>query len=862
MAARAPRARRLARFRELGLPDARRTKRGRYTNIAPIARTPYLARAGRDRSPPPIPSSSPSRRARLVFVNGLFARSFRQSRRSRACASRACVGSRGPACRPRVAPGTPCRLRGLRRSPPGTPRSSRTARSSKSLPARSIAAPIELLFLSARRATPSCFAPRILVVAGRASQATVVETLRGRRRRRRSDQRRHRDRPSAEAPSSSTQGPAREPLTRYHVHTVAGPAGAGRRISRRTSSRSAPPWPAPTSTFVSTAKGGECDSERPLRRRGLAASRQPHDDRPRQAALHEPRALQGDPRRTARGVFHGTILVRQDAQKTDAMQTNKNLLLSREALVDSTPALEILADDVKCTHGSTIGQLDADALFYLRSRGIGEEAGPRAADLRLRRRRRGPAPASPRVRATSKARSDGPGVSALVAARRCVRSPHEHGRCGDRIAPGSAFDVERIRRDFPILSREGPRQAARLSRQRRDGAEAPRRHRCGDATSTRGTTPTSTAGVHWLSVDATEAYEAAREKVRDFRQRSLAREIVFVRGTTEADQPRRADLRAHPRRRRRRGPDHRRSSTTRTSCRGRCSARRRAPGCDVAPIDDSRRDVDLDELERLLTRDARGSSRSPTSRTRSAPSIPVRRDRRSSRTRAASRSSSTARRRRRSCRSTCRQLGCDFYAFSGHKIYGPTGIGVLYGKAELLEAMPPYQGGGDMISSVTFEKTTYNVLPYKFEAGTPNIAGAIGLRRRPRLRVGDRPRRHRRSRGRAARLRHRDGLTAIPGLRVIGTATEKAGVLSFMLEGVHPHDIGTVLDREGIAIRTGHHCAQPVMDCFGVPATARASFGALQHASRGRRPRRGRPQSHRGCSARPCPPICATCTRK
>jgi cysteine desulfurase/selenocysteine lyase len=171
-----------------------------------------------------------------------------------------------------------------------------------------------------------------------------------------------------------------------------------------------------------------------------------------------------------------------------------------------------------------------------------------------------------------------------------------------------------------------------------------------------------------------------------------------------------------------------------------------------------------------------------------------------------------------------RQLDADFYAFSGHKIYGPTGIGVLYGKSSLLDAMPPYQGGGDMISSVSFEKTIYNKLPHKFEAGTPHMAGAIGL---------------------GAALEYVSALgienisahendvlayatqqlSAIPGVRLIGTAREKTGVLSFVLEPIHPHDIGTILDQEGIAIRTGHHCAQPVMQRFGIPATARASFG-------------------------------------
>jgi cysteine desulfurase/selenocysteine lyase len=169
------------------------------------------------------------------------------------------------------------------------------------------------------------------------------------------------------------------------------------------------------------------------------------------------------------------------------------------------------------------------------------------------------------------------------------------------------------------------------------------------------------------------------------------------------------------------------------------------------------------------------------------------------------------------------ELDCDFLAFSGHKIYGPTGIGVLYGKINLLESMPPYQGGGDMIETVTFERTTYNELPYKFEAGTPNIAGAIGL-------------------GEAIDYISRVGLenvalhekylldyateavTDIPGLKIIGTAKEKVSVLSFVLDDVHPHDIGTFLDFEGVAIRTGHHCTQPVMDRYNIPATSRASF--------------------------------------
>jgi cysteine desulfurase / selenocysteine lyase len=169
-------------------------------------------------------------------------------------------------------------------------------------------------------------------------------------------------------------------------------------------------------------------------------------------------------------------------------------------------------------------------------------------------------------------------------------------------------------------------------------------------------------------------------------------------------------------------------------------------------------------------------------------------------------------------------LDCDFYAFSSHKMFGPTGVGVLYGRPSLLESMPPYQGGGDMIQSVTFEKTTYNAVPYKFEAGTPNIGGVAGFGAAlDYLMAIDRD----------AALVHEDDVleyataqvTAIAGVRIIGEARQKTGVLSFVLEGVHPHDAGTILDREGVAVRTGQHCAQPVMDCFRITATIRASLG-------------------------------------
>jgi cysteine desulfurase/selenocysteine lyase len=176
-----------------------------------------------------------------------------------------------------------------------------------------------------------------------------------------------------------------------------------------------------------------------------------------------------------------------------------------------------------------------------------------------------------------------------------------------------------------------------------------------------------------------------------------------------------------------------------------------------------------------------------------------------------------------------RALDCDFYAFSGHKVYGPTGIGVLYGRESLLAAMPPWQGGGEMILSVTIEASTYNELPAKFEAGTPNISGAIGLGAALEYVEGL---------GREGLAEHEHGLLeltnerlrALPGVRLVGTAPGKAAVVSFTMDGIHPHDIGTILDSEGIAIRTGHHCAMPAMQFYGLPATARASFGCYNDA--------------------------------
>ena len=326
-------------------------------------------------------------------------------------------------------------------------------------------------------------------------------------------------------------------------------------------------------------------------------------------------------------------------------------------------------------------------------------------------------------------------------------------------------------------------------------------------------------GVHLLSERSTAAYEDARETVRRFLNAAGADEIVFTRGATEsinlvAQTCGRANLQA--------GDEVLITGLEHHSniVPWQMLAAEKGAFLRVAPIDD-RGEIVLEEFEKLLGPRTKMVALAHVSNAlgtinpvrqmiemahgvgaavlidgaQAAPHLKV----------------------------DVRDLDCDFYAFSGHKVFGPTGIGVLYGKARLLDAMPPWQGGGDMIRSVTFEKTTYNDPPYKFEAGTPHIAGAIGLAAALEYVTGI-------GLEQIAAWEHdlllygTQALAQVPGLRLIGTAREKAAVLSFVLEGVHAHDVSTILDRQGIAIRAGHHCAQPVMERFGVPATSRASL--------------------------------------
>src|SRR5579859_1934321 len=386
-------------------------------------------------------------------------------------------------------------------------------------------------------------------------------------------------------------------------------------------------------------------------------------------------------------------------------------------------------------------------------------------------------------------------------------------------APQSgSLDVYKIREDFPILKQKvNGKPLVYLD----NAATSQKPQVVLDALKHYYTVDNSNVhrGVHELSQRATKSYEDVRAKVQHFLNARESREIIYVRGTTEA-----INLVAmtYGRKNIDAGDEiiitamehHSNIVPWQLLCEEKGAILR------VAPINDSG-ELRLDEFEKLLNPRTKFVAVAHVSNALGTVN-PVRQI-----VELAHRSNVPVlidgAQAAPHIKIDVQALDCDFYTLSSHKIFGPTGVGILYGKASLLETMPPYQGGGDMISSVTFEKTLYNVIPYKFEAGTPNIAGVIGLGAGIDYvnRVGLEN---------IAAYEHEllayatEQLTKIPGLRIIGTAKEKAAVLSFVLEGVHPHDAGTILDQEGIAVRTGHHCAQPVMNRFGIPATTRASL--------------------------------------
>ena len=380
------------------------------------------------------------------------------------------------------------------------------------------------------------------------------------------------------------------------------------------------------------------------------------------------------------------------------------------------------------------------------------------------------------------------------------------------------FDVERIRKDFPALDQTVHGKPlvyldnAATSQKPLAVMEAEEHFYRRDCSNIH-------RGVHELSERATKSYEDARVKAQQFLNARDSKEIIFVRGATEA-----INLVANSfgRKNVQAGDEilitamehHSNIVPWQMLCEEKGAKLR------VAPIND-RGELLFDEYEKLLGPKTRLAAVAHVSNVlgtinpvremieaahrkgvpvlldgaQAAPHLQV----------------------------DVQALDCEFYTFSAHKLYGPTGVGVLYGKADLLDTMPPYQGGGDMISSVTFEKTIYNSLPYKFEAGTSNIAGVIGMG--AAIDYLNRIGMEKISAYEDELLAYATGaVSRVPGLKIIGTAEKKAGVISFVMEGIHPHDVGTVLDQEGIAVRTGHHCAQPLMERFRIPATTRASL--------------------------------------
>lgn len=386
------------------------------------------------------------------------------------------------------------------------------------------------------------------------------------------------------------------------------------------------------------------------------------------------------------------------------------------------------------------------------------------------------------------------------------------------LKPATTLDVDRVREDFPILQlkvHDKPLvyldNAATSQKPQAVLDALERYYRAENANIHR--------GVHYLSEVATRGYEGTRAKIQNFLNAASEREIIFVRGTTEAVN---LVAQGYGRPHLKAGDEiiitgmehHSNIVPWQMLCEDTGAKLR------VVPINNNG-EVLLEEFETLLNSHTKLVSLVHISNSLGTINpikkiialaherkVPVFIDGAQAVPHLAV---------------DVRDLDCDFYAFSGHKIFGPTGIGVLYAKESLLKKMRPYQGGGDMIKSVTFEKTTYNDLPHRFEAGTPDIAGVIGLGAALDYvtRIGyDKIAAHEH-----ALLEYATAaLLAIPGLKIIGTAKHKASVISFVLDGIHPHDVGTILDRSGIAVRTGHHCTQPVMKRFNVPATSRASF--------------------------------------
>ncbi len=500
------------------------------------------------------------------------------------------------------------------------------------------------------------------------------------------------------------------------------------------------------------------------------------------------------------------VRVAPHARKTDARQLIRGLVLGDKAEIDAKPELEILNDDVKCAHGTALGDLDPEAVFYLRSRGVPEtEARALLIEAFL---------------AELIDQAPHEGARELLLAHVGAGSPHMQGK-GRPMAEGTrhlAFDVAKVRADFPILARQihgvplvylDSAASAQKPRAVIEKLKATMEHSYANVH----------RGLHTLANETTEAYEAARARVARFVNAREPSELIFTRGSTEAINLAAAswggaNIGA--------GDEIVLSLLEHHSNIVPWHFLRERKGAVIkwVPISDDGA-FDLAAFEKLLG--PRAKLVAVTHMSNALGTMPPVKDIVRLAHAAGAKVLIDGSQGAVHLKADVQDLGCDFYALTGHKIYGPTGVGALWARRELLEAMPPYQGGGEMIETVSTERVIYGPVPQKFEAGTPPILEAIGLHAAIDYVEGL---------GREAIQAHEARLIALAterlrslnSVRLFGTAEPKGSILSFAVEGAHAHDVATILDRQGIAVRAGTHCAEPLMKRLGVTSTARASF--------------------------------------
>lgn len=514
----------------------------------------------------------------------------------------------------------------------------------------------------------------------------------------------------------------------------------------------------------------------------------------------------------SKGNFSGCIRVRPDAQKTEAYQSNKNLLLTDTARMNSKPQLVIDADDVKCSHGASVGQLDEEAMFYLRSRGIGTEEAKMMLMFGF----------AHDIISKVKIEALRDQIDRMVDKRLRVKLQYVtivQWHVINKIYNLVMFDINKIRADFPILKEKiYGKDLVYLD----SGATSQRPQAVIDRMNEYYLKYNSNVhrGVYYLSNKCTDANEEARILVRDFINAKSVQEVIFTRGTTES-----CNLVAYSF-----GEAfiHQGDEIVITEMEHHANivpwqmlCERKGAVLKVIPFKDNG-DLDLTDIDTIFTDKVKILGLAYISNVLGTIN-PVKQliDKAHS---VGAKVLLDGAQAVQHIKIDVQALDCDFLVFSAHKLYGPTGVGILYGKQELLEQMPPWQGGGEMIKEVRFEKTTYNELPFKFEAGTPDFIGIIGL-------------------GEAIKYINSIGIDniaeyehdvlnyamhkmkSIEGMRIFGESEHKSSVISFLVGDIHHFDMGTMLDQLGIAVRTGHMCADPVIRHYSITGVVRASFG-------------------------------------